>query len=771
MPMDIQTLAQTLEQMAPGMAQAVLSLPPDQQQVLLMIFQEEEAQQPGMGVQAVLDTLMQALSESQGGAPIDGGVPGMPPAPPPVEQPVGPEMMPPEMMGVPPEMMGGAPTQGVPPEMQAGAPTQAPTPLGYAPGEQVQQQPKKKKLPKYELRDLDDERYADEPPTLRRIEEDARLGRERWKHRDERIEDDLLCFRGEMQPVDLYGNPIEGLEGRTMYARTTSFNWVKKVASLATWTNDRVEFDLAPRDDSTEYKDAADHVEEWMRHTRRYDEDCWFARSEVGDPQPPLPNHEAEMMALLGGLGWMWRIDPKDKRHPYKYEPVPVNQIFPMSHSTTRQFLMPLNQARAEYREVDEYYQLDDEDGQPWGEDLEVRITCWSDRWGIRHAIIWSEEGGAGNDWHQAQDKERDRFIKKPDKRHDLGFPFYNMRIWSSVPAGPTPNTKNNYTEFVGMGVLTRVRRTFAVVDMVANFTIRGALRASDPATLQTHMPGTNLDDVQPLDLEAGGRNFGFQGDDVKPLVFTVTGNPDGQSMVQMLINEMADIMPPAMSGGQVGTSGFQQMQASEISSATTVGPLVDALERTYQTIFAQRAQLALRFSKNKKAKDSEYFSSYDYRSSRPGRYGSYGEMTPEDIEMAGWECEVRYKRLSITEEAALANMVVQLTNAHLMSVDTALRRMGVRQPDREWLKILQDGAMLDPNVLKGLVGTAIMSSGNEILMMEWEKAGMLQAMAGGAGSQPGQPGSPSAPNPAGMAAPVQPADIQQPGASSPVAA
>lgn len=769
MGIDIQTLAQMLEQMAPGAAQAVLALAPEDQQALLQIYQQEEAQQPGSGIQAVFQTLVQAVNEAQQGAPVDGGVP--PQGPPP-----GPPMDP--NAGVPPEMLAGQATQGpppgapagvppgMPPEMMGGAPTQAPTPMGYAPGRQVEAKPKKKGPPKFELVDLDEYRYADKPPTLRRIEEDARLGRERWKAQEQRIEDDLLCFRGEMQPVDVYGNPAEGMDTAKAYARTTAFNWTKKVASLATWTNDRVEFDVLPRDDSDEYKDAADHLEQAERCWRKYDENCWFARAEVGDPQPPLSTHEADMMTLLGGLGWMWRIDPKDKRHPYKYEPVPVNQIKPLSHATTRQFCLPLNEARAEYDEIDEYYDLEDDNGERWGEDLEVRITCWSDRWGIRHAIIWEEEGGSANTFHR-RDADKERWIKEPKDRHDLGFPFYNMRIWSSVPSGPTPQTKHNYTEFVGMGILTRVRRTFAVVDMIANFTIRGALRAADPATLQTHQPGTDLREVEPVDLEAGGRNFGFTGDDVKPLVFSVTGNPDGQSMVQMLINEMADIMPPAMSGGQVGNSGYQQLQAGEVASATTVGPIVDALERTYATISAQRAQLALRFSKNKKNKDKEYFSSYNYRGE-----GGYGELRPEDIELAGWEdFEYRYKRLSTAEEAALANMVVQLTNAHLMSVDTALRRLGVRQPEREWLKILQDGAMLDPTVLKGLVGTAIMQSGNTILMSEWEKAGMLQAMAGGGGSQPAEPGSPSAPNPAGSAAPRQPADVQQPGASSPVAA
>jgi hypothetical protein len=203
-------------------------------------------------------------------------------------------------------------------------------------------------------------------------------------------------------------------------------------------------------------------------------------------------------------------------------------------------------------------------------------------------------------------------------------------------------------------------------------------------------------------------------------------------------------------------------MQAAETASATTVGPIIDALEKTYQAICRQRGILALRYAKGENS-DLNYFSQYPYRGYKGGDTGRYGTLKPKDIEASGVNAEVRYKRLSTAEEAALANMVTQLTNAHLMSVETALKKLGVREPEREWLKILKDGAMLEPRVLQGLVGAAIMNSGDNFLIQEWIAAGMLQQTNGG--SPPAETGTPSA---AGGPPPGLPAGVSTPGSTQP---
>ena len=57
--MDFGTLVQLLNQVAPGLGDAAAqTLGPQEQQVLLQIFQDAESQQPGSGVQGVAQALV-----------------------------------------------------------------------------------------------------------------------------------------------------------------------------------------------------------------------------------------------------------------------------------------------------------------------------------------------------------------------------------------------------------------------------------------------------------------------------------------------------------------------------------------------------------------------------------------------------------------------------------------------------------------------------------------------------------------------------------------
>ena len=85
--MDFGTLVQLLNQVAPGLGDAAAqTLGPQEQHVLLQIFQDAESQQPGTGVQAVAQALMDAVQNAgthqaaqamTGNAPPgQGGAPG-----------------------------------------------------------------------------------------------------------------------------------------------------------------------------------------------------------------------------------------------------------------------------------------------------------------------------------------------------------------------------------------------------------------------------------------------------------------------------------------------------------------------------------------------------------------------------------------------------------------------------------------------------------------------------------------------------------------------
>lgn len=749
---ELAMLARALEMAQPGAGQALASIQdPELLDALIRVFVTAERQQPGAGPPAVVQALMQLGLVPGAGAPA----PQMAP--------------PPDQMGAPPMPMQGGPPPGmappmdpgVPPEMAGGAPTQAPPEPQRAP---VKIQKKKQGPPKYENPPLEPNKYAKKAPTIERIYQVARAGETIWAANRLRKKEAVACWKGEMTSYQLTAsgamqetyNPA-----RAVHQRLTPFSYVERVTTMVSWNND-TEMDLPPRADDDEHTEAAQKSENWSRTMREMDSKRWRRRGELGDPQPPLERVEAQGMTLLGGVGWMWEIRPEDKTHPYRCKYIPWTELYPVGNEITRQYTVPLGQLRAECEEAEEYYKGWDGD-----DNLKCKVIGWSDNQGYRHALVWDQEGSG---WDGAPTKddngnEKERWIKKPTKVLGLGFPFYNLAIAVSEPGGNEDELDGR--KWVGMGILDRAIPHFRMVNMVGEFAMKGFFRNVDPPTFQTHMPGTDLNKVPTIDLEPGSRNFGFQQDKVETLGANGTGTPDGSTTLSMLSADQADLVPPVMAGQRAGNSGFQQMQTENAANAVTVGPIMDAMEKMYQDQMAQRLSLALRFAKNADNKDLEYFNEYPYKNYRGGN-GSYGSLKATDIERSGVDVEVRYKRLSFAEENAQAQMLVSLVNAHLMSTEEALKRRGVREPEREWLKILKDGALMNPRVLMGLVGKAIMESGDQMLIEEWQNAGMLEALKGGGGSPPAATGVASA---AGTASPNMPADVAQPGASNSYAA
>lgn len=760
-------LAQALETAQPGAGQAIMELIAQLDadgsgrgtQVLSLLTQTfmraEQEVGPGAGAQEVVRLLVE-----QG---ILGGPPGMEQAPPPgMEQapPMGMEQAPPPGAVAPP-MGEGAPPPGGLPAPQVGPPPPAPAP---EPGRQVVKAKQKKPPPKYKLPKLDKSRWAKQAPTIAHIYRVARAGETMWRANRERQKLDLACWKGEMSSLDRYGGTTDA-PGRLVHQRLTAFTYVERVTTMVAWNND-TEMDLPARADDDDHREAAQKTENWLRTQRHNDSKRWRRRGEYGDPQPALERVEAQGMVLLGGTGWQWEIAPDDPDHPFRDRYVPWGELYPVGDEITRQYVVSLAQLRAECPEVDEYY--GDDDGNENDDTRKVKVIGWCDRQGYRHGICWQEEGGGWASYRPPTDdggSVKERWIKKPDKVIGLGFPYYNLAIAVSAPA--IDEDTDDYRKWVGIGVLTRAVPHFRLVNFVGEMALKGFLRDIDPPTLQTHQQGTDLSRVPLVETEAGDRNFGFNGDRVEILGRAGTGSADGTTTLNMLASDQQDLVPPAIGGQRQGNSGFQQMQTEQAASAVTVGPIMDAMEKMYEDKCRQRAMLALRFGKNPDNKALEYFAEYPYRNYRSD-IGNYGALKPADIERSGVDVEVRYKRLSPAEEAQQATMLVQLVNARLMSYDEALKRRGAREPEREWLKILKDGALMTPRVLMGLVGKAIMESGDEALIGAWQEAGMLEALKGGGGSPPAQPGVPSAAGAPGAGAP---ADMAQPGISANVAA
>jgi hypothetical protein len=105
--------------------------------------------------------------------------------------------------------------------------------------------------------------------------------------------------------------------------------------------------------------------------------------------------------------------------------------------------------------------------------------------------------------------------------------------------------------------------------------------------------------------------------------------------------------------------------------------------------------------------------------------------------------------RLSLQEQQVLWSMVEQAVQTKMLSAREGMKRMGVPNPQRNFLRILQELAVTNPKSLEAMTGAAIMGGGNALLQVGWQQVLMAasQGPPPGGGGPPGG-GVPSPPAP-----------------------
>lgn len=723
---------------------------------ILQVIQSAPTIEEGV---AMIEQAIQEFLASSGGPGVD---PAMAGAPPPGMDPMLAAGAPP---GMPPPMPPGMdPTMGMP---QAGPmPPGATDPLappaeGSVPAQPERPKPKKKKVPKYKPPKVPKR----SKPTYEQILEDARQGRDLWKQRDARIKDDYALYHMTYDEGLFGDKEATTIGGTVVHKRTQPVTLVDRVTALCTARNGMVTTEVEPRANDDEHVNAAQAFEDFILYARECDEEAYLERGGyLGDPQPPLPRKEAGLAAIEGGFGWCWYVDNDTPGHPFQYEIVPLSQLYPIGPVTTRQYTLTLGRARAQFEKVREQYK-DEDKGRLWNNADEVRVIVHADNAGVYRSMVWEDlgktsSGGsrvksiAGTDnWIGTSDR-KDRWIEEP-RRLNFGFPYFNYMIWGGSPAEPVQNAAQSNLALRGYGVLTMLRRTFKLMDLFISAVATGALTAQEPATMMEAPVDVDPKTLPNLDRRPGATTKVPGGTKIHPIRWDFSQSQDAQTLMNSLLNELQDVQSPMLTGGAPATSGIDRMIGTEQASQLVVGPIIDALEKWYALMHKQRGILALRYSNDDEYnKDDEgesltMFEEYEKRSYRGSDMGEYGVIKPSDIEKSGVRVVVRYHREDTNQEIALAQMVTGLVNAHLMSQESALRRLGVKNPKAEIERIFSDGAVQDPTVLKAMIETAVYNSGNQLLIQAWDKAFYADTISKsqGGGSPPAPTGTASQPN------------------------
>lgn len=770
-----------LSELPEDAASILMSLPPDAQETILTIAAEQ-------GVDAAIEMLY-VMAEDLG-LPVGPSAPAPDPKAPPMGvggveaagPPMDPSLMPPPevLAGLP----GGGPPPGVglPPDIQStldsiagmqgmGGPGGPPPEMGApgmggvdplappAEGSVVPDKPKVptypenkvKEPPKWKPKPLPKTRFRTEPPSLSRVLEDERTLTQEFAGRDERIEKDVAMVHGTYD-LDLSEEEGKLVHGEWVHRRADPWVYLQKVVALAAATGDRYKVHVPKRHPDDKYRDAAQFYEDFLRYAREKEEERWFERgTTVGDPQMVLPRLEAGRMALEGAIAWKYNVDPEDEELPFEMELVPASQVYPGGHATVRVYKLPLHKARAEFKAIEKAYPIDNDgrSGRPnnkrYRETQEIKIIEWADAGGYWHAIAWKD----ASPYSGVEGKEKSGWVQKPQKI-GFGFPMFSYVQMGGTFATPmTTQEGARFSYFQGMGVITRIRQTFRLMDIMVSAVATGAIRFVKPPVVRKVAEGRDMMLVPELDWSPEAENFVREGEDVKPLGFEIAQSANGTAFIQALSQELNAAIPPMLMGNPSQSVG-DRLQQAEDANASVIGPIIDALQRAYEMMNRQRGILAYRYSKRSKGeedfKDREYFDSYQFVGTKKRGLTYSGELKPTHLELSGVANQVRYDFKTITERMQLAQYVTQLTQAHLMENEEALILLGRDDPQSVMKATVQDAAMMEPDVLKASIEAEILTNGTPEQKDAWIRVFYMRPQAGSAPAQPGTPSAPALP-------------------------
>jgi hypothetical protein len=622
------------------------------------------------------------------------------------------------------------------------------------PGATKLKKKRSKATPAFELRPLPRNRWGAKGPSYATCTRHLRQGKTLMQDRDNRIREDIQLYnqsrtRAEDIPMGPRpGRPFNAAGGDIVHISSRPFAFVERVTAYCTASGDRaMTVDCPPWSDDDDTVNASQALEDWLTYGRDQDERQWIREAAAGNPRMPLPRIEAGGMALLGGAGFRVGFDPEDKQHPVWGEYVPLNRLYPVpGQAICYSETMTLAEARVTFPEIDDYYPSEDQDTAP-RPDMTVTIGAWTDVYpkgqgGLWHAIFWE----SGGEWGDDAEKNRAKWIKEPT-RIDFGFPVYQYVIWGGAPYYATQDV-GDYERFRGMGCLTPLRRAFKLFDLLQSAIATQAVKLVDPAVMMYYVPGTRKEDMKRVSTLPGSTNFGIVGEKVEPLVWSVAGSPDGNAILQSIWQEISDMDSPLLKGGGTANSGFQQTLQAGAAASVQVNPIIDALERYRELLNTCKAELAIRKGGEGELAKLPY-PSRPVEDQFDAIYPTFKSLTPEMIKLNGTQNIVTMNRLSLQEQQVLWSMVEQAVQTKMLSAREGMKRMGVANPQRNFLRILQELAVTNPKSLEAMTGAAIMGGGNALLQVGWQQ--VLMAASQGPPPGPGGPpggGVPSPPAP-----------------------
>lgn len=606
--------------------------------------------------------------------------------------------LPPELLA----LLGGGPAPFGPPPPPAFGPPPAPPFLGPRPPDQAEpaygQNPTTKKKPRRPK------------PTEIWIKEQADRLVSFWGPRDQRMDQEYKLYSlardqytgtGELVVLNLPYVVIE--KGATLLG--------KQVPNL----------DVVPP--RNELREPAQQIEDFLRYVWSRWDDIY-----ADALHNSLRRSLAHYLLLRGwtALRISYDADAGDSGDPYalpvKLKPYDPRQIYPMVGDGGLQYVVhryrtTVGELIDEWPEADKLFKGRGGLQQDPLESLEV--TAYYDDW---YHCVYCDQG-----------------VIKPPTAHEYGFVPWRVGVAYGSDVGATANDQSGWVRNVGLSLLSGFADMYRQLNKVMSQMATEVARAAKPPLLYFYDP-SNPEEPQPLKYESGAVNYlVYDRERVEPLHLTPSPGSAGPLMdalrqgidMAALPAQIFGIMPP-------GASGYAQTLMAE-AAEDQLFPGITALARIIRTASEQALEII------RDLHDGPV--GYYVKDRNSGQWTGGLTIDPELIAEVGCRVQVNFRQVSPRDKAMMANLAKLLTEAKLISLETARDEyLELENPGRENERVLTDLVYLDQEVVKGLREVALRRSDPELA--EAVALGRQLAQQEAAMQTPPPPGPPGLPPP-----------------------
>lgn len=639
------------------------------------------------------------------------GMMGGPPAPVPA-----PAMGPLDVMGMPPDMpMPDPMAMGIDPAMMGMLPPepQIPDPSMMDPnfGQDVSmyyddndtvvhdpdEKPKKPKRPK---------------PDMDEVREKSDQIVDFWAARDTRMKEDW----------DLYKMSKTVLGDGEIVIKNTPYVTVEKAANIL--ASQIPQISVIPP--SNAEANEAQKVEDFLRWSM----DKWNKRWRRSQLQGSMRHAMAHYLCLRGWVAARLQYEGEEEENNYKHHPIHVKlfdplQVYPALGDNglryvAHRYWTTYGELSEEWEEAAELYEEENQEDH-------VEVTVYYD------------------DWYFAVYAGEDDIIDVTE--HEYGFVPWVIVTGNGSPIRATDTNQTSWVADVGVSIFHGMKESYKSLNRVLSQLATQVSNAADPPTAYYYDPVQNAN-PQPLDMSPGATNFLFYDRErVEPI--QLSANPsDVMPLIDSLQDDLNRSTLPSILWGVGGTeSGFQTSILTD-AARDSLYAIISGMQETMEQI----NESALTLLKDHHDEPVGFW----IKNQQGEKIGGI-TLDPEEIRMVGVENEVRYRDVSPKDRATMAQLAMGLTNAKLISMETARDEyLGLENPQRENERVLADMIYMDEDVMKkGMIPAALLAQDPALYEMYMALTQMPEP--------PPQPGA--MPNPEGLPpGPPQPGGPPPPG-------